>query len=90
MAVGNRKRHQKPESSNENAQIHAKRARNSEEVTPQPTAPPPATTSPKRGRESAVNSTVVWVRYPLKNQLPLKDVPWVTAKITKLFKDVKV
>ena len=90
MAVNNKKRSNKSDLFNDNTQIPAKRARNSEEVTPQPSASLATTTSPKRGRDSAVNSKVVWIRHTLKNQVPLKDVSWVTAKITNLFKDVKV
>lgn len=88
MAAGIKKRSIKSDISNDNAQIPAKRARNSE--TPQPSASLAAAISSKRGRESAVNSMIVWIRHSPKNQIPLKDIPWITAKITDLFKDIKV
>jgi hypothetical protein len=90
MVAGNKKRSIRAESSEENVQTHSKRGRYSEEVISKPSAPSAATTSPKRGRGSVLNSMIVWIRDPPKSRPPLKEISWVTAKITDLFKDVKV
>lgn len=96
MAPSSKRRSAASDKGEESAATTAKRARHvtEEQGTPQPQTQrdaSPVNASPKRGRNSTVNSSIVWIRRPIEAPLqPVKDIPWITKQVTDIFKEVEV
>lgn len=88
MAPNNNKR--RASQASEETPQQNKKNKVARESTPATVGQSNPAASPTRGKNSQVNQTVIWVRDPPADTIPIKDIPWLQDNIMDLFTQVKV